>query len=44
MDKKTSIQITEEVWRKLHSEKKIGDSFDDVIRRYLNLEAVNKNS
>lgn len=36
--RKINIQISEQVWKKLITMKEIGDSFDDVLRRILNLK------
>ncbi|MCK4251765.1 hypothetical protein KAX97_09965 [candidate division WOR-3 bacterium] len=33
--KKTSIQISEDMWRKLQAMKEVGDTFDDVIDRII---------
>lgn len=29
----TNIRISEEVWRKINSFKRVGESFDDVLKR-----------
>lgn len=34
----TSIKVSEEVWQHLNGQKRLGDSFDDVLRRELGLE------
>ena len=34
----TMIRIDEEVWKKLNSKRKLGESYNDVLRRLLGLE------
>ncbi len=36
--KNTTIQISEEVWETLNKLKKVGEDFDDVLRRLLKLK------
>lgn len=38
MTRKVNIQVTEEVWAKLNSMKTVGDTFDDVLRKVLNID------
>lgn len=40
--KKTTITISDELWIKLNSFKKSGDTFEDVIKRMLPLEKSNE--
>jgi len=40
--RKTTIEITEQVWKKLTNMKSIGDSFDTVLRRILKIEDLDK--
>lgn len=37
-DRTTSIKVSEEVWQELNGKKRLGDSFDDVLRRELGLD------
>lgn len=39
---KTTITVTQEVWKALNSMKRVGDSMDDVLRRVLGIETANK--
>lgn len=38
----TTIRISEELWRYLISEKRLGETYDDVLRRLLNLNRIRK--
>lgn len=38
-DKTTSVKVSETVWKELHRRKQLGDSFDDVLRRALDLDS-----
>lgn len=41
--KKTTIQISESVWNFLNKKKKIGEDFNDVLKRELNIKNPPKN-
>ena len=38
-ERKTTIEVSGEVWKELNSLKNIGETFDRVLRRLLNVEA-----
>ena len=37
-DRKTTIEVSGEVWKKLNMLKEIGETFDQVLRRLLDME------
>jgi len=38
MENKTTITVSDEIWKELNKKKRRGDSMDDVLRRFLNNE------
>ena len=39
----TTIHISKEVWKKLNNMKNVGESFDSVLRRLLEIDNEHKN-
>jgi predicted CopG family antitoxin len=38
MERNTTIQISEKVWEYLNNKKRIGEDFNDVLKRLLKIE------
>lgn len=36
----TTIAVSEDVWEALNSKKKVGESFNDMLKREMNLEEI----